>query len=141
MRHPKIAANARCGLFLGSMCQWPCMPWAASHNSTVPRNVHAIRASLVFPQSSITASTVTHAYDELPHRAKILLLDRPFVIIRLQIGVLLLRVRETLRRAAGFLIGIFLIFLKWPTIGVLVRVFGFLNLTGACALRTTHRRK
>jgi hypothetical protein len=43
---------------------------------------------VLFPQSSITASTtITRAYGELPHRAKIPLLDLLLIaIIRLQIG-------------------------------------------------------
>jgi len=38
--------------------------------------------------------------------------------------------RNKLRGTACFLGGILLVFLKWPTIGVLVEMFGFLNLFG-----------
>lgn len=58
-----------------------------------------LRPFLLFPQSSIIASIITHAYGEHSHRAKILLLDLLLLaIIRLKLGVLLLRVQDRLSR-------------------------------------------
>ncbi|KAH9961482.1 hypothetical protein BC827DRAFT_1383826 [Russula dissimulans] len=43
---------------------------------------------------------------------------------------LLFRRKNKLRSTVCFLGGILLVFLKWPTIGVLVKIFSFLNLSG-----------
>ena len=75
--------------------------------------------------------------DDFPSRPTVLV-----IITRLQIGVVLLRAHEALRRTASFPVGIFLVFfLNPPTIWRVGRDLRFLDLKGACALRITDRHE
>ncbi|KAH9983603.1 putative GOT1-membrane protein required for ER to Golgi transport [Russula compacta] len=60
----------------------------------------------------------------------ILFLGGLFLIIGPQKTFYFFARRNKLRGTACFLGGILLVFLKWPAIGVLVEMFGFLNLFG-----------
>ncbi|KAH9961485.1 vesicle transport protein [Russula dissimulans] len=60
----------------------------------------------------------------------ILFLGGLFLIIGPQKTFYFFARKNKLRGTACFLGGILLVFLKWPTIGVLVEMFGFLNLFG-----------
>jgi len=60
----------------------------------------------------------------------ILFLGGLFLIIGPQKTFYFFARRNKLRGTACFLGGILLVFFKWPTIGVLVEMFGFLNLFG-----------
>ncbi|KAI9452492.1 Got1-domain-containing protein [Lactarius psammicola] len=60
----------------------------------------------------------------------ILFLGGLFLIIGPQKTFYFFARRNKLRGTACFLGGILLVFLKWPTVGVLVEMFGFLNLFG-----------
>jgi hypothetical protein len=60
----------------------------------------------------------------------ILFLGGLFLIIGPQKTFSFFTRRNKLRGTTCFLGGILLVFLKWPTIGVLVEMFGFLNLFG-----------
>ena len=61
---------------------------------------------------------------------QILFLGGLFLIIGPQKTFYFFARRNKLGGTACFLGGILLVFLKWPTIGVLVEMFGFLNLFG-----------
>ena len=63
-------------------------------------------------------------------RMQILFLGGLFLIIGPQKTFYFFARRNKLRGTACFLGGILLVFFKWPTIGVLVEMFGFLNLFG-----------
>ena len=52
--------------------------------------------------------------------------------------VLLFALRDKLRGMACFLGGILFVFLRWPITGVLIEMFGFLNLFGCVPLRVAH---
>ncbi|KAI0253436.1 Got1-domain-containing protein [Lactifluus subvellereus] len=60
----------------------------------------------------------------------ILFLGGLFLIVGPQKTFYLFTRRNRLRGTTCFLSGIVLVFLKWPTIGVLVEMFGFLDLFG-----------
>ncbi|KAH9991764.1 putative GOT1-membrane protein required for ER to Golgi transport [Russula vinacea] len=60
----------------------------------------------------------------------ILFLGGLFLIIGPQKTFYFFARKNKLRGTACFLGGILLVFFKWPTIGVLVEMFGFLNLFG-----------
>jgi len=60
----------------------------------------------------------------------VLFLGGLFLIIGPQKTFYFFARKNKLRGTACFLGGILLVFLKWPTIGVLVEMFGFLNLFG-----------
>ncbi|KAI0301084.1 putative GOT1-membrane protein required for ER to Golgi transport [Multifurca ochricompacta] len=60
----------------------------------------------------------------------ILFLGGLFLIIGPQKTFYFFSRKNKLRGTACFLGGILLVFLKWPTVGVLVEMFGFLNLFG-----------
>jgi Got1/Sft2-like family len=62
--------------------------------------------------------------------AQVLFLGGLFLIIGPQKTFYFFARKNKLRGTACFLGGIALVFLKWPTIGVLVEMFGFLNLFG-----------
>jgi Got1/Sft2-like family len=62
--------------------------------------------------------------------AQILFLGGLFLIIGPQKTFYFFARKNKLRGTTCFLGGILLVFLKWPTIGVLVELFGFLNLFG-----------
>ena len=47
--------------------------------------------------------------------------------------------KEKIRGTICFFGGILLVFLKWPFIGMLVEMFGFLNLFGCVCNRTSPR--
>ncbi|KAH9957848.1 hypothetical protein BGW80DRAFT_1379061, partial [Lactifluus volemus] len=64
------------------------------------------------------------------HTHQILFLGGPFLITGPQKTFYFFARRNKLRRTVCFLGGILLVFLKWPPIGVLVEMFGFLNLFG-----------
>ena len=66
---------------------------------------------------------------------QILFLGGLFLIIGPQKTFSFFARRNKLRGTTCFLGGILLVFLKWPTVGVLVEMFGFLNLFGCVALR------
>ncbi len=61
---------------------------------------------------------------------QILFLGGLFLIIGPQKTFYFFARRNKLRGTACFLGGILLVFLKWPAVGVLVEMFGFLNLFG-----------
>ena len=61
---------------------------------------------------------------------QILFLGGLFLIIGPQKTFYFFARKNKLRGTACFLGGILLVFFKWPTIGVLVEMFGFLNLFG-----------
>lgn len=93
-------------------------------------NVRAFPPS--YPQSTITRATIDRPYS--PRRVQILFLGGLFLIIGPQKTFYFFARKNKLRGTACFLGGILLVFLKWPTIGVLVEMFGFLNLFGCvCA--------
>jgi len=66
----------------------------------------------------------------ITRRAQILFLGGLFLIIGPQKTFYFFSRKNKLRGTACFLGGILLVFLKWPTIGVLVEMFGFLHLFG-----------
>ena len=70
---------------------------------------------------------------------QILFLGGLFLIIGPQKTFYFFARRNKLRGTACFLGGILLVFFKWPTIGVLVEMFGFLNLFG-CVDCNIHAR-
>ena len=72
-------------------------------------------------------------------RMQILFLGGLFLIIGPQKTFYFFARRNKLRGTACFLGGILLVFFKWPTIGVLVEMFGFLNLFG-CVDCNIHAR-
>ena len=61
---------------------------------------------------------------------QVLFLGGLFLIIGPQKTFFFFARRNKLRGTICFFGGILLVFLKWPTIGVLVEMFGFLNLFG-----------
>ncbi|KAJ1547581.1 Golgi Transport, partial [Cladochytrium tenue] len=63
----------------------------------------------------------------------ILFLAGLFLVIGAQRTYAFFARREKLRGTACFFGGILLVFLKWPVIGMLVELFGFINLFGTCA--------
>jgi hypothetical protein len=69
---------------------------------------------------------------------QILFLGGLFLIIGPQKTFYFFARKNKLRGTVCFLGGILLVFLKWPTIGVLVEMFGFLNLFG-CVSQSTRR--
>jgi Got1/Sft2-like family len=69
----------------------------------------------------------------ITRHAQILFLGGLFLIIGPQKTFYFFSRKNKLRGTVCFLGGILLVFLKWPTIGVLVEMFGFLNLFG-CVL-------
>ena len=76
-------------------------------------------------------------YIMLTHNPQVLFLGGLFLIIGPQKTFYFFARKNKLRGTVCFLGGILLVFIKWPTIGVLVELFGFLNLFGcvlACLL-------
>jgi hypothetical protein len=71
---------------------------------------------------------------------QVLFLGGLFLIIGPQKTFFFFARRNKLRGTICFLGGILLVFLKWPTIGVLVEMFGFLNLFG-CVFKSPSTRR
>jgi hypothetical protein len=77
-----------------------------------------------------------------PHtHMQVLFLGGLFLIIGPQKTFFFFARRNKLRGTICFLGGILLVFLKWPTIGVLVEMFGFLNLFGCVSQVPVHQYK
>jgi hypothetical protein len=83
-------------------------------------------------RSASHSSPNAHVTHVLPRTQcmQILFLGGLFLIIGPQKTFYFFARRNKLRGTACFLGGILLVFFKWPAIGVLVEMFGFLNLFG-----------
>jgi hypothetical protein len=85
-----------------------------------------VRTIFFLPLRASLSSPITHR----SIHAQILFLGGLFLIIGPQKTFYFFARKNKLRGTACFLGGILLVFLKWPAIGVLVEMFGFLNLFG-----------